>query len=81
MEKHENLDVTENFFQVDEKRQAMQKYKQYNIPEEDLEASEAARLAPSTEKSQPWHFIIVKDPKKSFLQDFSKLSCVRALRK
>lgn len=64
MRKHESLDVTENYFEIVEKRRAIRKYKQYDIPEEDLKKIlEAARLAPSAENSQPWRFIIVKDQK------------------
>jgi nitroreductase len=64
MSKNPNLDVTENFFEVVEKRRAIRKYKQYDIPEEDLKKIlEAARLAPSAENSQPWRFIFVKGQK------------------
>jgi len=58
------LDVTENFFEVVEKRRAVRKYRQYNIPKEDLKKIlEVARLAPSANNSQPWSFIVVKDQK------------------
>ncbi|TET24576.1 MAG: nitroreductase [Candidatus Bathyarchaeum sp.] len=64
MRKHESLDVTENYFEIVEKRRAIRKYKPCDIPEEDLKKIlEAARLAPSAENSQPWRFIIVKDQK------------------
>jgi nitroreductase len=62
------LDTASNFFEVVEKRRAIRKYKQHNIPEEDLKKIlEAARLAPSAENSQPWRFIVVKDQKKKEL--------------
>ncbi len=58
------LDTTENFFEIVEKRRAIRKYKQYDIPEEDIKKIlEAARLAPSAENSQPWRFVVVKDQK------------------
>lgn len=58
------LDVTRNFFEVVEKRRAVRRYKQYDIPKEDVKKIlEAARLAPSANNSQPWRFIVVKDPK------------------
>jgi nitroreductase len=57
-----NLSVKENFFELVEKRRAIRKYKQFDIPDEDLKKIlNAARLAPSAENSQPWRFIIVKN--------------------
>lgn len=64
MSSNPHLDITENFFEVVKKRRAIRKYKQYDIPKEDLKKMfEAARLAPSAENSQPWRFVIVKNQK------------------
>jgi nitroreductase len=64
MHKHPSLDITGGFFEVIEKRRSIRKFKQYDIPDDDLEKMlEAARLAPSAENSQPWRFIVVKDQK------------------
>ncbi|MFX0183504.1 MAG: nitroreductase family protein [Candidatus Hodarchaeota archaeon] len=53
-----------DFFELVEKRRAIRKYKQENIPNEDIKKMlNAARLAPSAENSQPWTFIVVKDQK------------------
>ncbi|UCG01942.1 MAG: nitroreductase family protein [Candidatus Heimdallarchaeota archaeon] len=54
----------EGFFNLVEKRRAIRKYKQDNIPDEDIRRMlNAARLAPSANNSQPWTFIVVKDQK------------------
>ncbi len=59
-----NLEITDDFFQVIQKRRAIRKYKPYDIPDEDLrKILDASRLAPSANNSQPWRFIVVKDPK------------------
>ena len=59
-----DLQATEGFFEVLEKRRAVRKYKPYDIPDHDLKRIfEAARLAPSANNNQPWRFIIVKDQK------------------
>jgi len=59
-----NLQATEDFFEVLEKRRAIRKYKPYDIPDDDLKKIfEAAKLAPSANNNQPWRFIIVKDQK------------------
>ncbi|MFW9848763.1 MAG: nitroreductase family protein [Candidatus Thorarchaeota archaeon] len=51
------------FFQVVEKRRSIRKYKDNEIPKEDITRMiEAARLAPSTNNTQPWQFLVVKDP-------------------
>ena len=64
MHKHQSLDIAEGFFKVIEKRRSIRKFKQYDIPDDDLEKMlEAARLAPSANNSQPWRFIVVKDQK------------------
>jgi len=57
------LEVTEPFFEVIQKRRSIRRYKPYDIPDSDLEKIlNAARLAPSTNNSQSWRFIVVKDP-------------------
>jgi nitroreductase len=57
-----HLQVTREFFEVIRKRRAIRKYREYDIPKDDLEKIlEAARLAPSANNSQPWSFIVVKD--------------------
>lgn len=51
------------FFQVVEKRRSIRKYKDVEIPDEDItQMIEAARLAPSTNNTQPWQFLVVKEP-------------------
>ncbi|UCH57319.1 MAG: nitroreductase family protein [Candidatus Bathyarchaeota archaeon] len=56
------LDGAEGFFEVVEKRHSVRRYKEYDIPDEDLKKIlDAARLAPSANNSQPWRFIVVKD--------------------
>lgn len=53
----------ESFFDVVTKRRSIRKYKDIEIPDEHLiQMVEAARLAPSTNNTQPWRFVIVKDP-------------------
>jgi len=59
-----DLQATEGFFEVLEKRRAIRKYKPYDIPDHDLKKIfEAARLAPSANNNQPWRFIVVRDQK------------------
>ncbi len=59
-----SLESTENFFHILQKRRSIRRYKPYDIPDTDLETMlDAARLAPSTNNSQAWRFIVVKDPK------------------
>ncbi len=61
--KKRRLSVTEPFFEVIQKRRSIRRYKPYDIPDSDLEKIlNAARLAPSTNNSQSWRFIVVKDP-------------------
>lgn len=61
--KKRRLEVTEPFFEVIQKRRSIRRYKPYDIPDSDLEKIlNAARLAPSTNNSQSWRFIVVKDP-------------------
>jgi nitroreductase len=53
----------ENFFDAITKRRSIRKYKDIEIPDEHiLQMLEAARLAPSTNNTQPWQYIAVKDP-------------------
>ncbi|MHA2427049.1 MAG: nitroreductase family protein [Candidatus Hermodarchaeia archaeon] len=57
------LEVTKEFFSVIKKRRSIRRYKPYDIPESDIETIlQTARLAPSTNNSQAWRFIVVKDP-------------------
>ncbi len=59
-----SLEKTESFFEVIKKRRSIRRYKPYDIPNSDLEKIlDAARLAPSTNNSQSWRFVVVKDPK------------------
>lgn len=54
----------EPFFEVVKRRRSIRRYKPYDIPNSDLKKIlDAARLAPSTNNSQSWRFIVVKDPK------------------
>ncbi|MFW9831705.1 MAG: nitroreductase family protein [Candidatus Thorarchaeota archaeon] len=56
-------DVSENIFAVFQKRRSIRRYKPYDIPDADLERIlNAARLAPSTNNTQSWRFIVVKNP-------------------
>ncbi|MFW9844594.1 MAG: nitroreductase family protein [Candidatus Thorarchaeota archaeon] len=58
-------DVTpiEKFFDAVTKRRSIRKYKDIEIPDGHiLQMLEAARLAPSTNNTQPWQYIAVKDP-------------------
>ena len=56
-------DNLEDFFQVVENRRSIRKYKNVEIPDDDISRMiDAARMAPSTNNSQPWQFIIVKEP-------------------
>jgi nitroreductase len=53
----------ENFFDVVTKRRSIRKYKDIEIPDEHIhQMIEAAQLAPSTNNTQPWRFVVVKDP-------------------
>ena len=53
----------DNFFDVITKRRSIRKYKDIEIPDEHIiKMLEAARLAPSTNNTQPWQYIAVKDP-------------------
>lgn len=57
-----SLKPTKNFFEVLQKRRSIRRYKPYAIPDSDLEKIlQAARLAPSTNNSQSWRFIVVRD--------------------
>jgi len=53
----------ENFFDVVAKRRSIRKYKDIEIPDEHIhQMLEAAQLAPSTNNTQPWRFVVVKNP-------------------
>jgi nitroreductase len=52
-----------SFLTLAEKRQSVRRYADRDIPREVLDRCiEAARLAPSANNCQPWHFIVVDDP-------------------
>ncbi|MCK5152620.1 MAG: nitroreductase family protein [Candidatus Thorarchaeota archaeon] len=52
-----------DFFKVVEKRRSIRKYKNREVPDEDItQMIQAARLAPSTNNTQPWQFLVVKEP-------------------
>jgi nitroreductase len=52
-------------FEAIRKRRSIRSYLPDAVPEEKLErVLEAARLAPSAAGRQPWHFIVVTDPRK-----------------
>ncbi|MDH5483007.1 MAG: nitroreductase family protein [Candidatus Bathyarchaeota archaeon] len=56
--------LTNDLFEIIEKRRAIRKYKAHNIPRHHLKKIlDAARLAPSASNNQPWRFIIVEDKK------------------
>jgi nitroreductase len=58
-----SLKPTKNFFEVLQKRRSIRRYKPYTIPDSDFEKIlQAARLAPSTNNSQSWRFVVVRDP-------------------
>ncbi len=53
----------ESFFDVVAKRRSIRKYKDIEIPDEHIhQMLEAAQLAPSTNNTQPWRFVVVKNP-------------------
>lgn len=53
----------ESFFDIVAKRRSIRKYKDIEIPDEHIhQMIEAAQLAPSTNNTQPWRFVVVKDP-------------------
>ncbi|MFW9953736.1 MAG: nitroreductase family protein [Candidatus Thorarchaeota archaeon] len=52
-----------DFFEVVQKRRSIRKYKDIEIPDEDITRMiEAAQLAPSTNNTQPWQFLVIKEP-------------------
>ena len=52
-----------SFFDLVNKRQSVRKYSSQKVNDEQiLKCIESARIAPSASNSQPWHFIIVKEP-------------------
>lgn len=52
-------------FEAVQKRKSQRSYDSRPVPRETLEKLlEAARLSPSAKNIQPWHFIVVTDPKK-----------------
>jgi len=72
-------------------RRSIRKYKAEGVPQETLERIlEAGRYAPSADNEQPWHFIVLTDPKikeklskgrwNSFIRDsaFTVVGCANA---
>jgi len=52
------------FYDVVRKRRSIRRYKPDPVEEDKLtRVLEAGRLAPSAANRQPWHFIVVRDPK------------------
>jgi len=52
------------FYDVVRKRRSIRRYKPDPVKEDKLtRVLEAGRLAPSAANRQPWHFIVVRDPK------------------
>jgi nitroreductase len=53
---------SEEFFQVVENRRSVRKFKEADIPQDDItKILDAARLAPSTNNTQPWRFVVVRE--------------------
>ena len=53
----------EDFLGLVKTRKSVRRYKSEPVPDEVLEKIlEAARQAPSAGNSQPWEFVVVKDP-------------------
>lgn len=54
-------DNAKQFFKVIQERRSIRKYREFEIPDDDIELIfKAAQLAPSTNNSQPWRFIVVR---------------------
>ncbi|MHA1926644.1 MAG: nitroreductase family protein, partial [Candidatus Thorarchaeota archaeon] len=54
----ENAD---SFFSIIEERRSIRKYRKFQVPDNDIaRIFRAAQLAPSTNNSQPWRFIVVR---------------------
>ncbi len=52
------------FYEVVKRRRSIRKYKTTPVEEDKIaRVLEAGRLAPSAANRQPWHFIVVKNPK------------------
>ncbi|MFW9975289.1 MAG: nitroreductase family protein [Candidatus Thorarchaeota archaeon] len=55
--------IMSDFFNVVKKRRSIRKYKDIEIPDEHItQMLEAARLAPSTNNTQSWRYIVVRNP-------------------
>ncbi len=51
-----------DFFETVRQRRSVRRYKPDPVPDAAVRAMlEAARLAPSAENTQPWHFIVIRD--------------------
>ncbi|MEK6906270.1 MAG: nitroreductase family protein [Nanoarchaeota archaeon] len=68
-----------SFYELVKKRQSVRKYDSRLIDRKIIERCiESARLAPSACNSQPWHFIVIDEPKlKSKLAQMIKTSVLR----
>jgi nitroreductase len=56
------LSEDSRFFDVIRNRRSIRRYKEHDIPDEDIaKIIDAARLAPSAENSQPWRFLVVRE--------------------
>ncbi len=51
----------DHFLRIIRERRSIRKYREFDIPDEDIEQIlRAAQLAPSTNNSQPWRFVVVR---------------------
>lgn len=51
-----------DFFETVRQRRSVRRYKPDPVPDAAVQAMlDAARLAPSAENTQPWHFIVIRD--------------------
>ncbi|MFW9845215.1 MAG: nitroreductase family protein [Candidatus Thorarchaeota archaeon] len=56
-----NFEDSDQFFRVIEERRSIRKYKEFEIPDDDIARMiRAAQVAPSTNNSQPWRFVVVR---------------------
>ncbi|MFX1369509.1 MAG: nitroreductase family protein, partial [Promethearchaeota archaeon] len=51
----------DHFLRIIRERRSIRKYREFDIPDRDIEQIlRAAQLAPSTNNSQPWRFVVVR---------------------
>ncbi|MFW9863864.1 MAG: nitroreductase family protein [Candidatus Thorarchaeota archaeon] len=63
MKAQTRVEAADLFFRVIEERRSIRKYREFEIPDDDIARMfRAAQLAPSTNNSQPWRFIVVRTP-------------------